>query len=165
MAIPRFVRASIYVGLIRAGLRLYGRSLSMTVYKLSFGLYLRRGSPALAAKYEVEAHTLHMVEQLTHIPAPRAIDVLKTPRFSYLLMTCVPGRPIGQMLHTMTDQQMKQAVIDLKGYVSELRKIPNRTTREFEICNSKGGGILDWRVLIVSVRSSASGLKLISTNT
>ena len=50
----------------------------------------------LAARYLVETHTLRMVEQLTRIPAPRAIDVLDTPRFSYLLMTGVPGRPIVQ---------------------------------------------------------------------
>ncbi|GAB1192499.1 hypothetical protein APSETT444_001691, partial [Aspergillus pseudonomiae] len=89
--------------------------------------------------------TLHMVKQLTQIPAPRAIDVVEPPRFSYLLMTCVPGRPIGQMLHTMTDEQVKQAVTDLKRYISELRKIPNTMT-EFQICNSQGGGILDWRI-------------------
>lgn len=86
-----------------------------------------------------------MVERLTSVPAPRAIDVLETPRFSYLLMTCVPGRPIGRMLDTMTDEQIKQVVLDLKGYVSELREIPNKA-REFQICNSNGGGILDWRI-------------------
>ena len=86
-----------------------------------------------------------MVEQSTHIPAPRAIDVLETPHFSYLLMTCVPGRPIGQMLHTMTDEQVKHAVTDLKRYISELRKMPNTMT-EFQNYNSQGGGILDWRI-------------------
>jgi aminoglycoside phosphotransferase len=145
VALPRFIRASVYDGLLWAGFRRYGPSLSMTVYKLPFGLYLRRGSPVLAAKYQVEAHTLRMVEQFTHVPAPRAIDMFYTPRFSYLLMTCVPGRPIGQMLDTMTDEQMKQAVIDLKEYVSQIRKIPN-TTAEFKICNFQGGGILDWRI-------------------
>ncbi|QKX64195.1 uncharacterized protein TRUGW13939_11368 [Talaromyces rugulosus] len=99
----------------------------------------------LAAKYHAEAHTLRLVEQSTHIPAPRAIDVLKTPRFSYLLMTCVPGRPIGQLIDSMTDEELKQVVTDLKEYVAELRTIPNQTT-EFQICNSEGGGILDWRI-------------------
>ncbi|KNG91455.1 hypothetical protein ANOM_000047 [Aspergillus nomiae NRRL 13137] len=145
IALPSFVRASVYDGLLWIGSRIYGPSLSMTVFKLPFGLYLRRGSPVLAPKYHVEARTLRMVEQSTHIPAPRAMDVLETPRFSYLLMTCVPGHPIGQMLHTMTDEQVKQAVTDLKRYISELRKIPNTMT-EFQICNSQGGGILDWRI-------------------
>lgn len=117
----------------------------MTVYKLPFGLYLRRGSVVLAPEYHVEAHTLRMVEQLTDIPAPRAIDVLESSRYSYLLMTCVPGRPAGQILDTMTDEQVKQVVTDLKGYISELRAIQNKATKS-HICNSKGGGILDWRV-------------------
>ncbi|KAK2809485.1 hypothetical protein FQN50_003753 [Emmonsiellopsis sp. PD_5] len=146
VSLPRFVRAYVYDALVRAGLRLYGTTLSMTVYKLPFGLYLRRGSTRLASKYRVEAHTLQMVEKLTNIPAPRAIDVLETRHFSYLLMTRVPGRPIGQMVESMTDEQIEQAVIDLKRYISELRKIPRNTTSEFQICNSMGGGILDWRI-------------------
>ncbi|KAK2759209.1 hypothetical protein FQN53_008152 [Emmonsiellopsis sp. PD_33] len=144
--LPRIVRAYIYDALVRAGLRLYGTTLSMTVYRLPFGLYLRRGSPRLASKYRVEANTLQMVEKLTNIPAPRAIDVLETRHFSYLLMTRVPGRPIGQMLDSMTDEQIEQAVVDLKRYISELRNIPKNTTSEFQICNSMGGGILDWRI-------------------
>lgn len=144
ISLPPFVRAFVYDGLLWVGFRIYGPSLSMTVYKLPFGLYLRRGSTVLAPKFHVETHTLRLVEQFTSIPAPRAIDVLETSQFSYLLMTCVPGRPIGQILHTMTDEQLKQVVFDLKGYVSELRSIPNRTG--FQICNSEGGGILDWRI-------------------
>ncbi|KAH8426416.1 aminoglycoside phosphotransferase family protein [Aspergillus melleus] len=144
-ALPSSFRAVVYDALLRVGYRKYGPSLSMTVFRLPFGLYLRRGSPNLASKYHVEAHTLRMIEQSTCIPAPRAIDVLETPRFSYLLMTRVPGRPIGQILYTMTDEQVKQAVIDLKKYVSELRKIPG-PPGEYQICNSQGGGFLDWRI-------------------
>lgn len=117
----------------------------MTVYNLPFDLYLRRGLVHLAPKYHDEAHAVQMVEQFTQIPAPRAIDVLKSSHFSYLLITCVPGRPIGHIFNTRTDDQVKQAVTDLKGYISELRAIPNKTT-EYHICNSQGGGILDWRI-------------------
>ncbi|EEP76340.1 predicted protein [Uncinocarpus reesii 1704] len=117
----------------------------MTVYKLPFGLYLRRGSPGLFEKYKVEAHTLRMVEQFTSIPAPRVIDVLSTPRFSYLLLTRVPGRPIGPMISVMTDEQLEQVVVDLKRYVAELRKMP-KNVGELQICNSQGGGVLDWRI-------------------
>ncbi|KAE8147929.1 hypothetical protein BDV25DRAFT_131670 [Aspergillus avenaceus] len=126
LALSSYIRASIYDALVWVGSRIYGPSLSMTVFRLPFGLYLRRGSPMLASKYHVEAHTLHMIEQFTHIPAPRAIDVLQSSR-------------------TMTDEQVKQAVNDLKEYLFELRKIPPNTT-EFQICNPQGGGILDWRL-------------------
>ncbi|EEH04116.1 conserved hypothetical protein [Histoplasma capsulatum G186AR] len=143
--LPSFIRAFVYDKLHWVGFRMYGRSLSMTVQKLPFGLYLRRGSPVLTPKYHVEAHTLRLVEQFTRIPAPRPVDVLGTPRFSYLLMTCVPGRPIGPMIDTMTDEELKQVVLDLKEYVSQLRNIPRPTT-DFQICNSEGGGLLDWRI-------------------
>lgn len=79
--LPHFVRASVYDGLLWVGSHIYGLSLSRTVYKLPFDLYLRRGSPALAPKYRVEAHTLDMVEQLTRIPAPRADDVFDLSLF------------------------------------------------------------------------------------
>ena len=118
----------------------------MTVYRLPFGLYLRKGSPNLGPKYEAEACTLRIIEERTHIPAPRAIDVLHTSRFSYFLMTRVPGRPIGTMIDTMTDEQVETAVRDLKGYIRELRQIPNCTASEFQICNTMGQGILDWRI-------------------
>ncbi|KAL3468864.1 kinase-like protein [Aspergillus californicus] len=111
VVLPSFVRASVYDGLLRIGSCIYGHSLSITVYKLPFGLYLRRGSSNWLKSRQ--------------IPAPRAIDVLESSRFSYLLMTCVPGRPVGQLLDTMTDEQVKQV---------------NLTSA------SKGGGILDWRV-------------------
>ena len=106
---------------------------------------MRKGTPQTAAQYQVEAHTLGMIEKFTQIPAPRALDVLESSNASYLLMTQVPGRPIGQLLDTMTDDQVENVVIDLKRYVAELRAIPNPVSK-FEICNSKGGGILDWRI-------------------
>ncbi|PWY80248.1 kinase-like protein [Aspergillus sclerotioniger CBS 115572] len=143
--LPSSIRASVYDGLRWIGLRLYGGPLSDTVFKLPFGLILRRGSPTLVPKFHAETHTLQMVERSTSIPVPRAIDVLETPRFGYMLMTCVPGHPIGQMLDSMSDEQVKQAVVDLKRYVSELRQIPSNNT-EFRICNSQGSGILDWRL-------------------
>ena len=45
----------------------------------------------------------------------------------------------------MTDKQVEIAVTDLKRYVAELRAIPNEISK-FQICNSQGGGILDWRI-------------------
>lgn len=112
---------------------------------LPFGLYLRKGQPQEVGQYRVESRTLELVEKFTKMPAPRAIDVLETPDASHLLMTQVPGRPIGQLLNAMTDEQVENAVTDLKRYVAELRSIPNEASK-FQICNSEGGGILDWRI-------------------
>ncbi|GKZ29632.1 hypothetical protein AbraIFM66950_005786 [Aspergillus brasiliensis] len=145
-ALPSFMRAIVYDALVRIGSRMYGPTLSMTVFKLPFGLYLRRGHPMLASEHQAEAHTLRMIERCTSIPAPRALDVLQTSRWSYLLMTRVPGQPISQQFNRMTDEQVKQAVEDLKRYVAQLRAIPPNTDSQFRICNSLGGGFLDWRI-------------------
>ena len=137
---------STYEGLARIGHRFYGATLSGTVHRLPFNLYLRRGSPGLASKHRAEARTLDLVERYTQIPAPRLIDTFDTPQRSYLLMTRVPGRPIGQLLDVMTDDETRQAVSDLKRIVLELRQIPNTIDSKFRICNSLGEGFLDWRI-------------------
>lgn len=145
LTVPRCVRAMVYEKLHLTGSYLYGRSLSPRVQRLPFGLYLRKGTPRMAAQYRAEAHTLGIVEKFTRIPAPKSIDVLETPNTCYLLMTLVPGRPIGQLLNTMTDEQVDGVVADLKRYVAELRAISNQISK-FQICNSAGGGVLDWRI-------------------
>lgn len=142
---PSCFRSSIYEALIPVGLRLYGRPLSPAMYRLPFGFYLRRGVPSLASKFRAEANTLRVVEQQTDIPAPHFIDLVTTPSRSYMLMTRVPGRPIGQQLSLMTDEQVKRVVVVLTRFVSQLRAIQN-PHHEYQICNSEGGGILDWRV-------------------
>ena len=137
---------STYEGLTRIGSRFYGATLSQTVHRLPFNLYLRRGSPGLASKYRAEARSLDLVERYTEIPAPRVIDTFETPQHSYLLMTRVPGQPVGQILDVMTDGETKQVVSDLKKIVSELLQIPNAIGFQFRICNSLGEGFLDWRI-------------------
>ena len=61
-------------------------------------------------------------------------------------MTGMPGKRIGLMISTMTDEQLHSIVKDLKKYIAELRQIPNTTGSGFQICNALGGGILDWRI-------------------
>lgn len=50
------------------------------------------------------------------------------------------------MIPIMTDQQLSPVARDLEQYIAELRQIPNDTTSGFQICNTLGGGILDWRI-------------------
>ncbi|KAJ5269678.1 hypothetical protein N7505_005436 [Penicillium chrysogenum] len=144
-ALPCFVRAATYEKLLSIGTYFYGPSLSPTVQRLPWGLYLRKAPAHWATQCRAEAHALDMVEKFTQIPAPRPIDVLETPDASYLLMTRVPGLPIGHLLHAMTDEQMENVVFDLKRYIAQMRAIPNQVSK-FQICNSAGGGILDWRI-------------------
>ncbi|KAK2743517.1 hypothetical protein FQN57_004814 [Myotisia sp. PD_48] len=144
--VPQALRARLYNRLIPIGLNKYSSPHSMTTWRLPFGLYLRKSSPGLARNNIAEFHALRMVEKFTRIPAPRALDVFSTPKHSYLLMTRVPGRPIGPVLSTMTDNNLEQVVIDLKDIVSQLRSIPNKTTEGYQICNVLGQGFLDWRI-------------------
>jgi len=96
-----------------------------------------------APKHQAEFRTLELVEKYTEVPAPRGIDTLQYNGFSFLIMTGLPGQKIGARLHTMTDEQVQGVVQDLKNYISQLRQIPRSGTA---ICNSLGGGILDWRI-------------------
>ncbi|CAG7935300.1 unnamed protein product [Penicillium nalgiovense] len=143
--LPCFVRATAYEKLLSIGTYLYGPSLSPTVQRLPLGLYLQKAPPHGAPQYRAEAHALSMVEKFTQIPAPKPIDVLETPNASSLLMTQVPGSPIGQLLDAITDKQVENVVFDLKRYIAQMRAIPNQVSK-FQICNSTGGKILDWRI-------------------
>lgn len=143
---PVFLRACTYSCLTSLSRRFYESTGSDQIHRLPFNLYLRKAYEDWAPKHQAEFQALRMVQQYTHIPAPRGIDVIQYRGSSYLLMTGVPGRGIGQMLHTMTDKQLDLVAQDLRDYTTELRQIPNNTGSEFLTCNTLGGGILDWRI-------------------
>lgn len=143
---PTFFRAFVYTRLARISNNLYGSTGSNRTYRLPFNLYLRVGRSAWAPKHQAEAQSLCLVERYTHIPAPRAIDAIQYSDSSFLLMTGVPGEIIGRRINTMTDEQLDSIARDLKEYIAELRRIPNKTGSGFQICNALGGGILDWQI-------------------
>ncbi|KAF2786917.1 kinase-like protein [Melanomma pulvis-pyrius CBS 109.77] len=143
---PVWLRAFAYRGLASASNRFYGHTGSDRTFRLPFNLYLRVGRWDWAPKHRAEFQSLQLVENHTRIPAPRAIDTIQYSDSSFLLMTGLPGNNVGEMLSTMTDEQVRTVVQDLKEYVAELRQIPNNTDSGFQICNALGGGILDWRI-------------------
>ncbi|KAJ4987183.1 hypothetical protein SVAN01_07335 [Stagonosporopsis vannaccii] len=143
---PVFLRATAYKCLASLGQRFYGDTGSDRIYRLPFHLYLRKGHQDWAPRHQAELRSLQIVETYTCIPAPKGIDAIQHRGSSYLLMTGLPGCSIGQRLSTMTDRQLDAAAQDLKDYLTELRRIPNLTGSRFCICNSMGGGILDWRI-------------------
>ncbi|KAK4614226.1 hypothetical protein CLAFUW4_09530 [Fulvia fulva] len=143
---PVLLRSQIYQALMQVGHRLYGPTLSERMHRLPFGLYLRIAEAGWYPRHRAEFETLRLVEKYTTIPAPRPIDTLQYQGKSYLLMTRVPGRPIGTLLTGMTDEQLQKATQDLGGYLEQLRSIPNNSSTGAQICNSVGGGILDWRI-------------------
>jgi aminoglycoside phosphotransferase (APT) family kinase protein len=125
---------------------MYGRSLSDRVQRIPFGMYLRIGGRQWAGKHRAEFEALRLVNKHTRIPAPEPVDVLLHAGSSFLVMTRVPGQPIGQLLSTMTDEQVNNTVSTLCEYVAELQMIPNHTKSGAQICNSLGEGIQDWRI-------------------
>ncbi|KAF2473270.1 uncharacterized protein BDR25DRAFT_341390 [Lindgomyces ingoldianus] len=143
---PVFFRAFAYKRLASIATRLYGYTGSERIHRLPFNLYLRVGSSHWASKHQAEFESLRLVEKHTQVPAPRGIDAIQYSDSSFLLMTGLSGKGIGLMLATMTDEQVDAVVQDLKGYIAELRHIPNKTGSGFQICNALGGGILDWRI-------------------
>lgn len=74
------------------------------------------------------------------------MDSLEYAGYSYLVMTRVPGKPLGTLLSVMSNEQVGAVVLKLKEYVAELKQIRNATHSGFAICNSIAGGILDWRI-------------------
>jgi aminoglycoside phosphotransferase len=144
--VPVSIRAATYRTLVAAGLRQYGSTLSDRTFRLPFGLYLRIGNAEWGPKHQAEYETLRLVNKYTQIPAPKPIDVFQDSRNSYLVITRLPGQPVGQLLNFMSDQQIENFVLKLKEYVHELREIQNENKVGFQICNSIGGGILDWRI-------------------
>ena len=99
-----------------------------------------------ASKHQAEAQSLRLVQRYIHIPVPRAIDAIHSSDSSFLLITGMPGAIIGRRISIMTDEQLDSVAQDLKKYIAELRRIPNKTGSGFQICNALGGGVLNWRI-------------------
>jgi aminoglycoside phosphotransferase len=144
---PVSFRAKAYTHLAAISNKRYGSTGSERTFKLPFNLYLRVSQHDWAPKHQAEYEALRLIQKYTtSIPAPRPIDTIHDSKRSFLLMTGLPGRTIGQMLCVMTDEQLRSVAQDLKRYLAELRRIPNRTGSRGQICNALGGGILDWRI-------------------
>ncbi|KAH3976759.1 hypothetical protein HBI13_149890 [Parastagonospora nodorum] len=111
------------------GKHIYGGTGSDVMHRLPLNLYLRKAHQNWAPRHQAEL---------------RALQIYRGS--SYILMTGLHGCGIGQRLATMTDIQLDAAAQDLKGYLAELRSIPNTINSPFCICNPLGGGILDWRI-------------------
>ncbi|KAH7391102.1 kinase-like domain-containing protein [Phaeosphaeria sp. MPI-PUGE-AT-0046c] len=146
LQMPVILRATAYKCLASLGQRIYGDTGSDRVHRLPFNLYLREARREWAPRHQAELRSLQIVQRYTHIPVPTGLDAIYYRESSYLLMTGLRGCSIGQRLSTMTDKQLDAAAQDLKGYLAELRGIPNNTGSRFCICNSLGDGILDWRI-------------------
>jgi aminoglycoside phosphotransferase len=143
---PLTLRAWTYQRMASISVSMYGHTGSDSVFRMPLNLYLRRAEIGWAAKHQAEFETLRLMETQTQVPAPRGIDVIRYRDSSFLLMTGVNGERVGPRPATLTDDQVDLIVRDLQQYTAEIRSIPRKISSDFQICNSLGGGILDWRI-------------------
>ncbi|PGH15016.1 hypothetical protein AJ79_02698 [Helicocarpus griseus UAMH5409] len=126
LLIPNFLHLAIYRLILRAS--------------LPFGLCLKFGRRVP----ENEANALRVVEKSTNINAPRLINFTKEDKTGYLLMTKVPGVPLGSVIWRMTYEERRQLAKDLGKCISQLRSIPNKNKNA--LCDTTGGPLTDHRL-------------------
>jgi aminoglycoside phosphotransferase (APT) family kinase protein len=125
-----------------------------TVQRLPGGFYLKyNGNPDEARN---EANALRMVQKHTNISVPEPLDLVikeQNPEdpFSlpdaWLLITQVPGLPLSECHVLMSDRDLELKADQLRGFVAQLRAIPNEFETQTPICNTLGQAIRDHRVL------------------
>jgi len=146
MLIPTQIRIYIYQKLSHIGTYLYGGTISFNVQKLPFGLYLKTGPTTLYAKSEGEFGALQLVRRYTSIPVPRPIDLIQTPKFSFLLTSRVEGERIGIGFDFLSDDELARIATALRNYIAQLRTIPPIHSPDLAICNSIGKACHDYRI-------------------
>ncbi|KAL4984216.1 kinase-like domain-containing protein [Aspergillus falconensis] len=91
-----------------------------------------------------EPNVLELVQKHTSILAPRLLDTWESDGVTNVLMTRVPGVPLGEACHLMSDAERDQFGKDLRDCVDQLRKIPSNTP--YLMCDSLSGPIIDRRI-------------------
>ncbi|KAI1080729.1 hypothetical protein F5B20DRAFT_538730 [Whalleya microplaca] len=148
--LPARVRAATYELLRKIGERLYGESEGVGAYsgvqRLPFGLYLKFNRDI--DEFRNEFNALKVVRQHTTVPVPRPVDVVFLPakERSYLLTTRVPGTPLVERQHIMSDRDCVEFSVLMQEYISQLRAIPKTVNPDFAICNTLGEPCRDMRV-------------------
>ena len=116
--------------------------------------------------YMSEADAMRLIAKHTTIPIPSVIDAIPVPTGAFIVMTRVPGEPLGATLMTMSDEECSLLASDLKKCFDQLRSIPAPSTGP-RICGVGGGPFRCFRISrIQSVRSKLNLVYIVtSTNT
>ncbi|KAJ5786785.1 uncharacterized protein N7503_011997 [Penicillium pulvis] len=129
---PNLIRVQCYSVLLKLGSHLYPRYFTGLVHQLPFGLY---GKECICSRRN-EAETLRLVEQITSIPAPLWVDDYQETH-PVLIMTAVPGQTPEAVFHRLSYSEREELSKDLKGVLSQLRCIPNRTPYSWRPTNHR----------------------------
>ncbi|KAK7951893.1 uncharacterized protein PG986_007621 [Apiospora aurea] len=150
---PSKLRIAIYILLPKVGRRIYGHSGSSLVQILPFGLYLKcLGDPDALHN---EFNALEMVRKYSSVPVPRPLDIVSSPNESkdrpysadmYVLTTRIPGVPLSDCQEMLSDEDSAEFVVQMQGYLTQLRAIPKTVGPEYAICNTLGGPRRDSRI-------------------
>ncbi|KFY87516.1 hypothetical protein V498_07143 [Pseudogymnoascus sp. VKM F-4517 (FW-2822)] len=138
--VPKWARMRCYRLLVRAGRWLYGASSWQDVQRVPFGLVVKD----CLRSYENEVSALRLVAQYTSIPAPRIVDTGEYRDKKYLVMSCLPGQMLGDVLHLMSYEERDRFADRLAECVEQIRPIPNSTP--YLLCDTLGGPLSDHRI-------------------
>lgn len=150
LLVPRRARIAAYGLLLKFGKAIYGTHTSY-VQRLPFGLYLKFHSGPVI--YRNEFNALRLVRQYTTVPVPKPLDVT-LPRDqtsflsadAYLLMTRLPGLPLADCQHILSDKDQERIIGQMRDYLTQIRGIPNLVNHDEPICNAVGEAIQDSRI-------------------
>jgi hypothetical protein len=140
---PSKFRLFTYQCLLRFGLWVFGPTTSPTCFRLPFNLYAKVGFGVDMS----EANALRFVSRRVVGPIPSLIDALSVGDGAFIVMTGLPGKPLGRRLFDMSPQQRALLASDLKCVFDQLRSIPP-PQQGLKICGVDGGPILCYRVCI-----------------
>ncbi|KAF5556464.1 kinase [Fusarium phyllophilum] len=141
LATPQFVRLLVYKILRKIGHHLYGRTSSLAVSRLPFGLYLK---PTDEGAFN-ESNALDLVHKYTSVPVPHALDLVSDPRNTYLLTTRLRGEPLSRAMDMLSDRDCHEFVDQMQSFISQIRAIPPVGPKN-RICNTLGQACSDPRI-------------------
>lgn len=144
LKVPPALRVWTYEIMKKIGCYMYGPTKMNCVQRLPFNLFLKWS--IRPAGHVNEARAMDLLEEHTEVPAPRAIDRVRGPELSYLLMTGLPGTMLGSVLYRFTDAELVQLVEDLRRVIWQMRSIRNPYGPDSVIRNAAGLSCYDFRI-------------------
>jgi len=122
---------------------------STRVIRLPFKLYAKTGSSEALITEAMAAQYIH---SNTTIPVPSILDIIQlkgTTTKILILMTEVPGRPLGDMqpsLNDISEAKLSRFRVTLGGWLAQLRNLP-RPDNETTIAGFGDGSFKSYRIL------------------
>lgn len=127
----RMIRARISIGIC-----LWER-LSERVYRVGYNRVIKVGG-------QEEAEAMRYISAHTTIPIPRLHSSTLIGDVTYMEMDYIPGDSLGYWWSRMTADQKAAIVIELHGYIQQLRDLSPPS--EGATCSAAGGQLRDHRV-------------------